>query len=484
MRHLFKTALLATTICSFAVSAHAADQITVATATPAATPSATPESVTTATTPAVTHHTKKAKKVSADAAPVAAPAVAPSAAPATNDNIVDALMAGHFWGEARYRYEDIHQDNLARQATANTLRTVLGFDTGDFMHFKAQLAALDVLHLSNDTYNDTTNGRTAYPGITDPQDLQLFLANVTYSGLPDTTATFGRQKIAIDNERWVGAANWRQIAQTFDGLVVDNKSIKDLDLMYAFLFHEQRSAGTGGSNGTYDMHTNVFHAAYTGVKNVKLIGYEYLVDLRNHLTGVGVNAGFPTTTTGAAQLSSNTPGFRIEASQPIFDQVALTGNVEYARQFSYANDLRDFAFNYYAIEPGFTAYGLKAKFIYEYMGGDGVDALQTPMMSGHAMNGWADQFQTTPANGLEDAYIDMSYTFKLPCNYLSDTKIATQLHDYNAANISQHYGSEYDIDFVQNIGKNYAVGVQFENYIADHFASDTKKVILTAQVKF
>ena len=408
----------------------------------------------------------------ASAAEAAKPAAAPVAPPAPTD-FMSALTSGSFWLDARYRNESVHQDGTARDAEANTLRSIVGYNTGEFQHFKASVALLNNMQIGNAIYNDGGNGKTAYPSIGDPRDTQLFLANMTYGGLPATTAIVGRQQISLDQQRWVGAPQWRQISQTFDGVLVKNKSISDLELMYGFLFHQNRSPGTGVSNGTYDMNTHIMHAAYTGVKDVKFTGYTYLADIANTATGLAAGA-----------LSSATFGARVEASHAFTDWLTATGNLEYAHQTPYAKNPGTFALNYYAIEPGVTIAGVKTKFVYEYLGGNGTYAIQSPMMSSHAMNGWADKFTTTPVNGLEDAYVDVAYSFKLPYDFLDDTKLGLQIHDYNAAHISQHYGSEFDLDVVQNIAKHYAVGIQYEAYNADHNQTDTQKVILTGQVKF
>ena len=39
---------------------------------------------------------------------------------------------------------------------------------------------------------------------------------------------------------------------------------------------------------------------------------------------------------------------------------------------------------------------------FERLEGNGTVALQTPLATLHAFNGWADKFLSTPANGLRD----------------------------------------------------------------------------------
>jgi len=66
---------------------------------------------------------------------------------------------------------------------------------------------------------------------------------VAYSGLPDTVVTVGRQRINLDNQRFVGAVAFRQNEQTFDALRVANTSVKGLSLSYAFVNQVNRFFG-------------------------------------------------------------------------------------------------------------------------------------------------------------------------------------------------------------------------------------------------
>ena len=53
---------------------------------------------------------------------------------------------------------------------------------------------------------------------------------LTNSSLPGTTVTLGRQRIVLDDHRFVGNVGWRQNEQTFDAIRVVNKSVPHLTL--------------------------------------------------------------------------------------------------------------------------------------------------------------------------------------------------------------------------------------------------------------
>ncbi|MDD4616319.1 MAG: hypothetical protein PHW76_04280 [Alphaproteobacteria bacterium] len=438
----------------------------------------------------VKKHRRKAHKPAAEAASTAALAAATSApvetvsaapapvapvqsAPAAHNDFVKALRDGKFSADFRYRFENVHQVDKTRNAQANTLRTTVGYKSGDFNNFKVQLSGMNVTHLSNDIYNDGDNGRTNYPTIADPEGSILYLANVSYTGLPDTSIVVGRQKVGFDNLRWIASGTWRQFSQSYDGVQITNKSIQDLELAYAYLFDQNRSAGPTTKYGTYQMNTHLFHAAYTGIKDIRWAGYSYLFD----------NDSIDPAT--ASSNSTATVGTRVEAGRDLGNSFRALASAEYARQFSYDNNPESYAFNYYLLAPGLKWSDFKVVYNYEYLGGNGQYAVQSPMMSGHTMNGWADKFSVIPAGGLIDKYFDLTYKVKFS-EELGDTQLGAQYHDYDAV-VGRGYGIEYGLDFVQNVGDHYAVGIQYADFIgAKNYAAypSTRKVIVTGQVKF
>ena len=131
--------------------------------------------------------------------------------------------------DMRLRYETVDQEPFVEDATAMTLRTRLGFETGKAWNTALLVEGEATLPLSSH-YNSTTNGRTLYPVIPDPENYELNRFQLTNTSLPGTTLTLGRQRIALDDQRFVGPVGWRQNEQTFDAFRVVNKSVKNLVL--------------------------------------------------------------------------------------------------------------------------------------------------------------------------------------------------------------------------------------------------------------
>ena len=65
----------------------------------------------------------------------------------------------------------------------------------------------------------------------------------------------------------------------------------------------------------------------------------------------------------------------------------------------------------------------------------------TPLATLHKFQGWADKFLTTPANGIEDLYVNASANFKA-FGGLDSLGLVLSYHDYQAEHISADYGSE------------------------------------------
>ncbi|MFK7839513.1 MAG: hypothetical protein AB8B83_04210, partial [Bdellovibrionales bacterium] len=127
-----------------------------------------------------------------------------STAPAyatTNGNDPEILIRdGEFFGEVRYRYEDVQQDGFINDAKAHTIRTNLGFKTGEYKGFKAAIEAQIVQNIGDEDFNSTTNGNTAFPIVADPNITELNELWLSWSGLPQTNIKIGRQKMNIDNQ--------------------------------------------------------------------------------------------------------------------------------------------------------------------------------------------------------------------------------------------------------------------------------------------
>lgn len=393
---------------------------------------------------------------------------AEDAAPAAKSDLGKALAEGKLLLDARYRYEFVDQDGLARDADAHTFRTRVGYETGKFHDFSALLEVENITALGGERFNDTINGKASYPVVADPEDSSLNRLQLNYRGIPDTEMTLGRQTIALDNQRFIGNVAWRQNDQTFDAITVKNQSLNDASLFYAYASQVNRVFGTDSPAGIWDdSHIHLINASYGGFPIGKITGYGYLLDIPDSLA-----------------LSSATYGIRFEGKHPL--QEGLTGllNLEYARQVDYGDNPNNVSFDYYWIEPGITFGQWTIKALYESIEGDGTNAMQFPLGTNHAFDGWVDKFLTTPANGLTDVSIGITYVAKSESPYFDGTKVILAYHDFSAEHGSADYGTEWNALIEQTYDKHYTLGVKVARYESNGLFTDTTKIIPYAQVKF
>src|SRR6478736_1832280 len=117
--------------------------------------------------------------------------------------------------EARLRFEAVDQDGLARNADALTLRGRIGLQASSG-EWSALVQAQGNLAL-NDDYYDGLQGDATRPLVADPENVALYLAQIQYK-TKTIALTAGRQRISLDDERFVGNVGFRQNGQTFDAV--------------------------------------------------------------------------------------------------------------------------------------------------------------------------------------------------------------------------------------------------------------------------
>lgn len=387
--------------------------------------------------------------------------------------------------DARYRYEHVDQDNPLNNANAQTIRTRVGFQTGKWYGLSALVEADNVSRIGDANYNNTRNGQTDYSVVADPDGTEINQALLRYDHKYGN-AVLGRQRINLDNQRFVGGVAWRQNEQTYDGVLGQLKPITGLTLTYSYI--DNINSIFGPDNGRFDNKTNpanieghshLFNAQYVllrdfrGAPQLTLTGYSYLLGLDN------------TAVSGAAalgSLSSRTNGLRASGAIGDFSVAA-----EYAQQKDYADNPQELDSEYYLAELGYTFKGEALKGVvlkagYEVLGGDkgpGNRAFQTPLATKHAFQGWADVFLTTPADGVEDAYAG----FTAP---LLGGSLQAWYHDFRAEQGSSQYGEEIDVSYAHPIpGVKGLVGlVKYASYDADDFAVDTDKLWVQVQYSY
>jgi hypothetical protein len=97
----------------------------------------------------------------------------------------------------------------------------------------------------------------------------------SYHDLPGTVVSLGRQRLALDNQRYIGAVGFRQNEQTFDALTVINSSVPDLGLAYVYVKQVLRIFGDDNVLGSLNSNSHALRAAYSGLDIANIVGYGY-----------------------------------------------------------------------------------------------------------------------------------------------------------------------------------------------------------------
>ncbi len=135
-----------------------------------------------------------------------------------------------------------------------------------------------------------------YPVVADPESYAFNRFTLTNTSIPGTTLTLGRQRILLDDQRFVGNVGWRQNEQTFDAFRVVNKSVKNLVLDATYLNRVNRVFGEDSPQGTYEGDTVLLNASYQ-TRIGKITGFGYLLEF-DPIAGVPAAANDSTSTYG------------------------------------------------------------------------------------------------------------------------------------------------------------------------------------------
>lgn len=370
------------------------------------------------------------------------------------------------YADLRLRLELVDQDGIQKEAAATTLRARAGLKTLEWHGLSALVEGEFITSLGEQRYNDTVNGKTMYPVVADPEDVLLNQAAIRWRPVKQIEINAGRQAVNIDTQRWIGSVGWRQNDQTLDAVRLSAQPMKAVKVDYLHAWRVNRVFGPDSPQGIW--------------KNTGINGTRISTAIPNigTLSGYGFWLDLPL----SPSSSSRTLGVRMAGEHRVSKAILLFA-VDYARQHDFKNNPGNFALDYLQIEPGITLGGATVKAGYERLEGNGTSALQTPLATLHAFNGWADKFLTTPANGLLDIYVDGTYKI-LGKGPLKGTSVRVAWHDFNSTRLGLNYGQEWNAMVSVPVHKRFTALAKLARYDARDFATDTTKVWLSLETRF
>lgn len=341
-------------------------------------------------------------------------AFAPSAfADPTGDLIVD----------GRLRYEHVEQDAL-EDANAATFRLRLGYEWQAMPWLKILGEVEGVAQLNSD-FSDTVRIVPGQATVPDPEAFEVNRLQAAWTGPRGLTATVGRQRIILNNARFVGNVGFRQNEQTFDALRVGYRASERLSFTYAYLDRVRRVFGDDNPQGEWRSDSHVAQVDATTPIGA-FSGYALLLDFDNAPTQSSQTYGLRWTRTIERE------GFR----------VGLTA--EAARQSDYGGNLASFDLGYGAAQVQVGRGPLELTVGGEWLEGDGAQGFSTPLATLHAFQGWADVFLTTPGRGVRDLYGSAFWTVRDP-PIGEQATIGLRLHSFTDDSGGDEFGHEADL---------------------------------------
>lgn len=368
--------------------------------------------------------------------------------------------------DLRVRWENVDQDGFVSNADALTLRGRAGAElrsgTWSLLAEGEGTAAL------LEKYDGGVNGKISYPIVADPENIELNRLQLQYRGLPKAVVTVGRQRINIDDQRFVGSSGWRQNEQTFDAARVefgDSKGLK-VDLTYSWSVRtiwgidgrDARQQAVGGNN----VFATVSHPTVLGA----LSGFAFVLDQDEAQV-----QGF--------KFSSQTYGIRLAGSRTLSPSAKINYALSYASQSDLHRNPNEYRADYWLADLGLEVESAKLGLGHERLGADNglpLTSFQTPLATLHKFQGWSDKFLVTPPNGIRDWYASAGYGWKKIAG-LNAINAALVYHRFTSDRLNTNYSNEWDVLLSATKGP-WSATAKLAAYDANDFASDTRKLWL------
>ncbi len=380
------------------------------------------------------------------------------------DDIGTAIGEGNFGANIRARYEHVDQDGVTKNADAATTRVRVNYRTGQWRALSAFVEFDHVFHLLRDfnSGGGTSPGKSAYPVVADPKgsDLNQLYLDVKVS--ETTSARAGRQRILLDNQRFVGGVGWRQNEQTYDGLTVTSEALPKTHLHYSYIGQVRRIFGERVPAGRNNVDVHLLNARIGLSEAWTVTPYYYYIDNQDI-------AAFSTSTIGARLSGKLKTGV---------GNVSLVA--ELARQSDAANNPVGYDADYIHLSGNWSLdNGLSLGIAWESLGGDSSTPgkmFRTPLATLHAFQGWADRFLTTPAAGIDDVFATVRYK-------AGKWSLTGIYHDFSAESGGGDYGREIDLSAGTKFADRYGVLFKAAMFSGDNGLPDTNKfwIMFTAE---
>ena len=376
----------------------------------------------------------------------------PAAVAQTGSNAAglrEAIRNGSTSFRIRYRFEHVDQDGFDEQALASTALGRWTWNSAEDNALSFGLEADYILVAGIEDFNSTTNGKTRFPVVADPEGGDLNQAFLKYAG-EGVTVTAGRQRINMGNQRFVGGVAFRQNEQTYDGVRVQlSRGSALLDYTYVNNVNRIFGPGNGLQPGDWFGDSHFLRGSMQPAPGQEIAAFAYLLDLSNDNGPPNSNATYGASYRGA------------------FDFVTV--DATYAKQSDWADNPMTYDASHFSVQGAFPVGGGTLTVGYDVLGSDdGRTAFRTPTATLHRYQGWTDKFLIAPPDGVRDAWFSVSGNF-------GGARLTGVYHDFGADAGSMSYGSELGFDLTYTLPNRVGLEFKIARYDTDGFATDTTK---------
>lgn len=394
----------------------------------------------------------------AEAEPVAIAPATEAAAPVT---ISDTIAAGKILFGVRARYEFVDQKRTAtlrQTGEAFTARTQLGWETGDWNGLRGLIEFEDVRQIGPEHFAINVPGaatpplngaiKAQYPIINDPDVTELNRLQLSWTPNAAFQATLGRQRLAQDDQRFIGDVAWRQDQQTFDAIRFDVASGR-FKLFYAYVTHVNRILG---ELRDWDSDSHLAQLTWSPAEQLRLQGFVYALDFGN-----------------SAPNSSITKGIKA-SGKTWLGLYQLAYNATYATQGEYNGNTAPYKLDYWGGDLAATFDIYTAKVSYESLEGNGTRGFTTPLATTHAFQGWSDAFvQPLGGNkgfvdGLKDFNVSLNVKPRWRWTYLFNMDVLVRYHDFNDQRTGANLGREFNAQVGAAINPKLSAAIKYADF--------------------
>jgi hypothetical protein len=290
--------------------------------------------------------------------------------------------------------------------------------------------------------------KTKYPVINDPKVTELNRLQLTWTPNAMLQATIGRQRILLDDQRFVGSVGWRQDEQTFDAARAD-VAYNRFKLTYIYINRVNRILG---ELRDWDSDSHVVNLTWSLAEQLRLQGFVYALDFENSRPNTSITKG-------------------VKASGKTWVGLyQLAYNATYARQTDWRNNTPDYGLNYWSGDIAATYDIWTGKVAYEELEGNGTRGFSTPLATTHAFQGWADAF-VMPLGGNKsfvDGIKDLNFTInakpRFKMTYLSAIDVIARYHDFKDLRTGAKLGHEWNAQVQAAITPKLTAAIKYADF--------------------